>query len=183
MITQRILFSLLPAILAALTIVDAVPGDWDVFVDFITERRKWMKDGEDNNGKVTMERMLETRAQGTFWFAPEAAGLDLDRAVNNRPALEDDNNWPGECAVVFYFDNMRQRLGQLQDSLGGKGDKSGIDSFARPLAIAPLCKGKKVQDGFDIEGDKMPKPGNAGGRVVFHNYKNDVKDDVYFVLQ
>ena len=139
---------------------------WDDFMDSI-------KDQEH------AEATIKQRALGTFWDATKATSFDTAKA----------HGGDGKCSLVFYYDDMQMRKksyteeqGQL-DKLGltGNGRKKkevalGMESYMRPMAVAPVC-------GWDAV--SYPRSGENGeGSVVFHN-RNEMylKGDMYLVLK
>jgi hypothetical protein len=163
-----VLLTLLATLCGQITTVHAqgnTDGNREYFVDYL----EFVRAGLGRKGEMSPDMQ---RNKGTYWDAGEV--LNVATAVQ-QPA--DTTGWPGECGVAFYFDDMPRRLKSLQNK------KIPAETFAKPLAIAPLCGGglKPKDDG------KYPISSSEGNRVVFQEYRPTPKDgarnDVYFILQ
>lgn len=130
-----------------------------VFVEYIDEVRN--KD---------MDELAHDRVLGTYWKATGAQDFNIDVA-NHIP--DNKTGWGGECGVAFYFDDMALRLRLLQEK------QDPVQTFMKPLAIAPVCSGPVG----DRQNDKYPDPNPQGeNRLVFDNYRYKDKNDAYFIL-
>jgi hypothetical protein len=140
-------------------------GNRQYFVDYL----EFVKAGLGRKGERSPAFQ---RYKGTYWDATKV--LNVADAVQ-KPA--DTAEWPGECGVAFYFDDMPRRLKSIQNK------KAAAQTFAKPLAIAPVCEGgvKPETDG------QYPISSSQGNSVVFEQYrpapKGGAKNDAYFILQ
>ena len=143
--------------------------DWVYWEDFM----------DSVKGQEHTEATIKQQALGVFWDATKANNFDAAKA----------HGGDGKCSLVFYYDDMQFRkkiYDEAQkdlDDLGWKGNERkekevgfGMESYMKPMAVAPVC-------GWDAVA--YPRSGDNGeGSVVFHNRNESyLKGDTYLVLK
>ena len=142
---------------------------WTFFQDYLGAQ----KYRQENESTYNASAMIDGRKGGTFWYPAEASLFreespgTISRVEQLFDGLPEDSN----CALAFYYDEMKARFDQHKAQENNQTD---MNDYTKPVAIAPICKPTPAQ-----YSDTDPWVASA---LIYVNVDREFGDDAYLIF-